>query len=283
MIIFFFSLPLFGIDLLPPEERYGRPRERIIEVERIVYEKSAPEKNGSGIDSSPAHGHYSTLNNQVSNSMDDYQRDAYILMQQLNQANERIRELTTKRGPIPHIVERNFSIMPLDEFRGIILNSALISNYSSEITVHSVEPNGPLQGATLDCSGSMLRKRIKVYCSRIIWRNDVKDIHAILRDGVDGVDAIKADEVWTGEEAEFLKASFATLAGGIFDSAKGRSRTDIGDVENAEAKNRVLGGLISVADENTQRSMRRTQQQEIVGVLEAGKMVTIQFLERLEL
>lgn len=267
-----------AISLLPPDERYGQPKREVVEVERVIHQRSAPNRDRA------RRRHTGRSNNRGldNNLNEDYKTDAYYLMEHLNNANEKIRKLTERRGLRPHVIEKGLHIMPLDEFKGIILNSALVSNHQSEITVVSLERDGPLQNAKLDCRGSVLRQRIKAYCSRIIWPDRVEDVRVLLRDGVDGVDAIKADEFWTGEEAEFLKASFATLAGGFFDSAKNRSRNDFGDVENAEAKNRLLEGLISVADDNTQKALGRTRQQQIVAVLEAGTKVTIQFLERVQ-
>jgi hypothetical protein len=247
-----------ALSVLPENMRYNQPQK--IYVDRVKETKSSQQREEK-------RDTVSAIGKQL---------DLYSEIERLRTEN---RELQKIRNPRPHVIEVPLSVRSLDEIHGTILNSSIVTSGSSEITIFSGASSGPLKNAKFDCTGHVEGQRVKAYCSRIILQDREIEAKILVRDGFDGAASIKPDKIWTGEEEEFLKMGFATFAGALFDSAKGRSRTAIGDTENQDAKNRTLDGLFGVAEQGQRQSQRNLQQIQTVAVLNSGKRVVLQFLE----
>lgn len=243
---------------LPESMRYNQPQK--IFIDRVT-EKNSAQLRDNQVDA-------------VSNVSKNL--DLYSELERLRSENKKLKK---NKNPKPHILEIPLTVRALDEISGSILNSSIVTAGSSEMIIYSGVKDGPLKNAKFDCTGQVEGQRVKAYCSRIILQDREIEARILVRDGFDGAASIKPDNIWTGEEEEFLKMGFATFAGALFDSAKNRSRTVIGDTENQDAKNRTLDGLFSVADQSQRQANSRRQGLQTVAVLNSGKEVILQFLE----
>lgn len=241
------------IKLLPDSKRYNQPQK--IYIDSVQEVRSATSRT-----------------TDVKIIREDHSKE----IERLKRENLKLRG-TGKSNPI--VINLPTKIRPLDEFKGVILNSTLVTSYDSEVVVVSSEKKGPLKGAKLDCTARLQGSRIKAYCTRAIYPNREIETKILLRDFTDGADVILPKKIWTSEESDFVKLGFSTFAAALFDSAKERSVTAIGDTENASSKNRTLDGLFGVADMGRRNTEKGLNEIKMAAVIESGTPVLIQFLE----
>lgn len=256
----FVSTAWAQLSILPESKRYNQPQ-------RIIVDRVSEVQSGNRRHTESRPVNLENINRQLE------------LLEEIERLKKEKHEIAKIRNPRPHIVEIPISVRTLDEFKGFILNSSLVTNTPSEITIYSGIKTGPLRNAKFDCRGQMEGYRVKAYCTRAILQDRGIDVKILVRDGVDGAASIKPSKVWTGEEEEFLKMGFSTFAAALFDSAKSRSRTIVGDSENHNSKNRTLDGLFGVADQGRQRAEKGLNSIQTVGVINSGTEVVLQVLE----
>jgi hypothetical protein len=180
-------------------------------------------------------------------------------------------------GPI--VIENYHKIKTLDSYSGILRDSLILTQSPSEVVIYADEKGGLLSDSKLRCKGGVFIQRVKIYCDLLVTTDKEFPVKVLIREKVDGASTLVPDKFYTGEEARFIKQSFASFFGGVMDASKDRSMTLNGEKELVNAKNKVYDGLFAIAD-NTESSLKKeTSDVQVAAVVNSGREVIIEFLE----
>ena len=180
-------------------------------------------------------------------------------------------------GPI--VVENNTKIKSLDSFAGIIKDSLLLTQNPSEVVIFFEEPNGLLFESKLRCLGSVFFQRVKIYCDLLITPNKELAVKVLIKEKLDGTTTLLPNKYYTGEEASFIKQSFSSFFAGAMDASKDRVLTPNGQEDLNNPKNKIYTGLFGIANNANSEVKNQAATNEIAAVIDAGRPVTIEFLE----
>ena len=180
---------------------------------------------------------------------------------------------------VPIIIERKSGIKTLDTFKGVLPDSLILTTSPSEVIVKSIENDGPLVDTKLRCMGSVVLQRAKIYCDLMVNPEKEIKVKVLIREDVDGASTLLPDKFYTGEEARFIKQSFAAMFSGAMDASKDRVLTDRGEEELVSAKNKIYEGLFSVGQNARQELRNEASNIEIAAVVNSGRRVRIEFLD----
>ncbi len=179
----------------------------------------------------------------------------------------------------PIVIENFHRIRSLDIFNGVLNDSLVLTDSPSEVIVTSKENGGPLADSKLRCKGSVFLQRVKIYCDLLVTQSREIPVRVLIREKFDGASTILPDKFYTGEEARFIKQSFASFFGGVIDGSKDRALTLSGEQEIVNSKNKVYDGLFSVADNAAGELKREANTVQVAAVVNSGREVRIEFLE----
>lgn len=184
-----------------------------------------------------------------------------------------------------HLIVRTKSdkITALSRFKGIILNSILATNSrAATFIVRLGSDANYLEGGELRCLGQSFDKRILSKCNLLVLDDAEYEVDIRLWD-LDGAEGIISDYTYSGAEKSFLTSSFASFMSGVLDTAKDRIATPFGEVSRNNGKNKVLSGLMGVADNARDRVEASGQENLTVSFANSGKEVLVFFNQSLTL
>lgn len=172
-------------------------------------------------------------------------------------------------------------ITALSRLPGLVLNSILATNSKPATFIVRLEKSADyLAGAELRCLGQSYDKRILSKCDLLVLDEQEYAVDIALWD-IDGAEGIIADYTYSGAEKSFLTSSFASFMQGVLDTARDRISTPFGEVTRSNGKNKVLGGLMGVADNTRERVARSGEENLSVSYLNSGKPVLVFFNQSL--
>lgn len=180
-------------------------------------------------------------------------------------------------GPI--VIENYHKIRTLDSYNGIIKDSLVLTQGPSEVVIYADEKGGLLNDSKLRCKGGVFIQRVKIYCDLLVTPDKEFPVKVLIREKVDGSSTLVPDKFYTGEEARFIKQSFASFFGGVMDASKDRSMTLSGEKELVNAKNKVYDGLFAIADNTESGLKKEANDVQVAAVVNSGREVRIEFLE----
>ncbi|MEX0799362.1 MAG: hypothetical protein WEB87_05105 [Bacteriovoracaceae bacterium] len=173
-------------------------------------------------------------------------------------------------------------LLALTRLRGVLLNSALATNLRPTTMIVRLGKQEYFESAELRCHGTSYGKRIQAKCDLLVTDTRQYQIDAQIWD-LDGAEGLIADEFYSGEEKAFLTSSFASFFEGVMDGARDRILTPYGETTRVNAKNKVLSGLMGVAN-NTNKKIKESSEKNIqVALVNAGKEVIVFLDKQLEL
>lgn len=179
----------------------------------------------------------------------------------------------------PIILERSVGIRSLDTFKGVLTDSLILTRSASEVIVKSSETDGPLENAKLRCLGGVVLQRVKIYCDLLVTPYKEHRVRVLIREDSDGASTLLPDKYYTGEEARFIKQSFASMFAGAMDASKERFLSDRGQEELVNSKNKIYEGLFNVGKNAQSELDRNASEVEIAAVVNSGRAVRIEFIE----
>lgn len=180
-------------------------------------------------------------------------------------------------GPI--VIENYHRIKTLDSFSGILRDSLVLTQSPSEVVVYADESSGLLHGSKLRCQGGVYIQRVKIYCDLLVTADREYPVKVLIREKTDGTSSLVPDKYYTGEEARFIKQSFASFFGGVMDASKERTLTLNGEKDLVNAKNKVYDGLFSISENAGNELKKEVNEVQVAAVINSGREVRIEFLE----
>ena len=199
-----------------------------------------------------------------SNRMDE-------LAKRLIEEDQKLAELLRRQERSLIVRTKSDKITALSRFKGIILNSILATNSKSATFIVRLGSDANyLEGAELRCLGQSFDKRILSKCNLLVIDDEEYEVDIRLWD-LDGAEGIISDYTYSGAEKSFLTSSFASFMSGVLDTAKDRIVTPFGEVSRNNGKNKVLSGLMGVADNAQDRVEASGQENLVVSFANSGK------------
>ena len=180
-------------------------------------------------------------------------------------------------GPI--VIENYHKIRSLDSYNGILKDSLVLTQSPSEVVIYADEKGGLLNDSKLRCKGGVFIQRFKIYCDLLVTQDKEFPVKVLIREKLDGSSTLVPDKFYTGEEARFIKQSFASFFGGVMDASKDRSMTLNGEKDLVNAKNKVYDGLFAIADNSESELKKEANEVQVAAVINSGREVRIEFLE----
>ncbi len=194
-----------------------------------------------------------------------------------------ILELLQKSEKRVIVRKKEEKITALTRVRGILLNSVLALNVKpSKFIVRINSKSSDLDGAELRCLGFSFEKRVPSQCDLLVMDDEEYDVDVDIWD-LDGAEGIIADYYYSGEEKSFLTSSFASFLGATFDVAKGGVSSPIGTINQNTAKNKIMDGLSSIADNAKSKVIESGEQNLTISYVNSGKEVLVFFNKSLKL
>jgi hypothetical protein len=180
-------------------------------------------------------------------------------------------------GPI--VIENYHKIRTLDSYNGILRDSLILTQGPSEVVIYADEKGGLLNDSKLRCKGGVFIQRVKIYCDLLVTPDKEFPVKVLIREKVDGSSTLVPDKFYTGEEARFIKQSFASFFGGVMDASKDRTLTLNGEKELVNAKNKIYNGMFAIADNSENELKKEANDVQVAAVVNSGREVRIEFLE----
>lgn len=182
-------------------------------------------------------------------------------------------------GPI--VIENYHKIKTLDSYSGILKDSLILTQSPSEVVVYAEESGGLLNASKLRCKGGVYIQRVKIYCDLLVTPDREYPVKVLIREKVDGSSTLLPDKFYTGEEARFIKQSFASFFGGVMDASKERTLTLNGEKDLVNPKNKVFDGLFAISEDAGNELKKDANEVPVAAVINSGREVRIEFLEGL--
>ena len=202
--------------------------------------------------------------------------DAKILSKMLER-NKRIEKLLKNKSAAPVIWDQREKILTGKVFRGTLLNSIVSTNLKSPVLVKAHRHQGLPPGTKFSCLAVTKHKRVHSLCNRLITTNKEMSINAqvLNLDGSAGL----IGEYEDGKEDLIAGAVMSDFAQGVLSASKTRITTQIGQVEDASLRNKILEGLIQSGETTTDVLLSDMKDAEPVVTVQAGTEVLIYFQE----
>ena len=157
-----------------------------------------------------------------------------------------------------------------------------MNTHPAKFIVRLSGDNELISAGELRCLGYSYEKRVPARCDLLVVEGIEYQVDVDIWD-LDGAEGIIADYFYAGEEKAFLTSSFASFMQGVLDVAKDRITTPFGNTTRPNAKNKVLGGLMGVA-ENAQTKVLESGEQNLqIAYINSGKKILAFFNQALNL
>jgi len=199
-----------------------------------------------------------------------------LLNKLLNQDIEisKILERSQRRLIVRKKVEK---IRSFSRFKGTLLESIIATNKKPTSFLVRLHPNGSFLGeAEVQCTGMSFNKRVTNKCQLLVSEDGEYEVNVVIKD-LDGAEGIIADEYYTGEEGNFLTSSLSAFFSGVMDATKDRILTPFGESTKSNAKNKVLGGLMNVAEHTNSKIAESSERNLNISFVNSGKEVIVFF------
>lgn len=195
--------------------------------------------------------------------------------------DKQIASLLEKQKEKVILKKSNDKISALTRLRGTLLNSVLAMNIRPAKFIVRIDSDLPeLESGELRCLGIGLDKRVPTKCDLLVLDGEEYPVDVEIWD-LDGAEGIISDYFYSGEEKSFLTSSLASFLQGTLDVAKDRISTPFGNVDQNNAKNRVLGGLIGIAENARKETSESGEQTLTISYINSGKEVLVFFNQSL--
>ena len=174
-------------------------------------------------------------------------------------------------------------VLALTRVKGVLLNSVIAMNVKpSKFIVRISDEREELEDGEIRCLGYSFQKRVPAHCDLLVIDDQEYKIDVDIWD-LDGAEGIIADYFYSGEEKAFLTSSFASFLQGVLNVAKDRISGPFGQVTKSNAKNTLLGGLSSVAENAGKKIVQSGERKLSMSFVNSGKEVLVFFNQTLKL
>lgn len=210
-------------------------------------------------------------------------REMIELNQKILESERQNTILLERQAKTLQVRRKDDKILALTRVHGVVLNSILAMNtHPSKFIVRLGDDNELLSMGELRCSGYCFEKRVPAKCDLLVIGEQEYQVDVDIWD-LDGAEGVIADYFYDGEEKAFLTSSFASFMQGVLDVGKDRITTPFGDTARDNAKNKVLGGLMGVAD-NVQKRIADSGEKNLqIAYIDSGKKILAFFNQTLTL
>ena len=166
--------------------------------------------------------------------------------------------------------------------KGRLLNSVVSTNLDSPVIVELLPNKYFPDGTRVICKANTKHSRIHSHCSKLITPEVGEDEYSLSASllNLDGSAGIKPDEI-SNEEEKYVVGEIVRQ--GIKSATtwgQALQETAIGDMPDANAKNRLLNGIGGAIDASSNISTRKMQTLESKALAIAGKEIFVYFEER---
>ena len=127
--------------------------------------------------------------------------------------DQEITEILEKYEKSPIIKKQTQKVAALSRYKGTLLNSVIATDVKPAKFIVRID-SGPLKKAELRCLGHSFQQRVPSRCDLLVLKNVSYDVDVEIWD-LDGAEGMIADKYYSGEEKEFLSASFASFFQGV--------------------------------------------------------------------
>ena len=174
-------------------------------------------------------------------------------------------------------------ILALTRVPGLLLNSIVAMNIKPSQFVVKIDSNiEEIHGGEIRCLGHGFERRVLANCDLLVVDDQEFKVDLDIW-GIDGAEGITADYYHSGEEKAFISSSFASFLEGVLDSTKDRIMTPFGETNRNNAKNKIMGGLMGVAQNVRSKINQAGEQKLSISFVNSGKKVIIFFNKTLNL
>ena len=163
----------------------------------------------------------------------------------------------------------------LTRIKGILLNSVVATNRKTTTLIIKLDENEFFEDSEVRCLGLSYGKRVIGACDLVVTDKEYQ-VEAQLWD-MDGAEGIISDQFYDGSEKEFLTSSFASFFAGVLDGAKDRIVTPFGESTRTNTKNKVLGGLMGIANNANSKIKQSADKNLQIALINSGKPVYVFF------
>ena len=205
------------------------------------------------------------------------------LLGQLISEDNKLFEILERQERNVIVRKKDDKVTTLRRVKGVVLNSILAMNIKpSQFIVRLGSDDNLLEGAEVRCFGYSFQKRVLAHCNLLVLNDEEYEVDLDVWD-LDGAGGIIADYFYSGEEKAFLTSSLASFLQGVLDVAKDRIATPFGEANRNNAKNKVMGGLMSTAN-NVRETIEESGEKNLtIAYVNSGKEVLIFFNKSLKL
>ena len=201
-------------------------------------------------------------------------------LEKLMLQDEKIMDLLKKQEKTLIVRRKREKVLSLSRFKGTLLNSVLATNIKPSKFIVKTEIEGRDE-AEIRCMGHSFDRRVLGHCDLLV--SDGKEYFVDVDIwGLDGAEGIIADYHYSGEEKAFLTGSLSVFLEGVLEASKDRVMTPYGQISKGQAKNNILNGFASMAQ--NARSKIKTSGEQTLSILfiNAGKDVLVFFNKTLD-
>jgi len=169
------------------------------------------------------------------------------------------------------------TIRSFSRFKAVLLESIIATNRKPTSFLVRFKPNDSFLGeAEVQCSGMSFNKRVTNKCQLLVSEEGEYEVNVVVKD-LDGAEGIIADSYYTGEEGNFLTSSLSSFFSGVMDATKDKILTPFGESTKINAKNKVLGGLMNVAQQANSKIAESKDRNLNISFVNSGKEVIVFF------
>lgn len=195
--------------------------------------------------------------------------------------DKKIMELLKRQEDSLIIRKKSDKIIALTRLKGMVLNSVIASNLTPTKFVVRIDEGGDVEGE-LGCVAHAFERRILGHCNLLVMDEEEFKVDISIW-GLDGAEGVIADKIYSGEEATFISSSFAAFLQGVLDASKDRIMTPFGETTRSNAKNKISGGLLNIADNVKNRIIESGNKVIKMNFINSGKRVVLFFNKTLDL
>ena len=202
-------------------------------------------------------------------------------LKKLLEQDKRIERLLAKQAANVIMRRKEEKVTALSRYRGVLLNSVIAMNVKPAKFIVKVQ-EGELDGGELRCLGYSFERRVTSRCDLLVKDGKEYQVDVELWD-MDGADGVIADYYYSGEEKAFISSSFASFMEGVLEVSKERIKTPFGEIGRNHAKNKILNGLSTIAEDARKKIVESGEKKIAISYVNSGKEVLIFFNQTVNL
>lgn len=199
------------------------------------------------------------------------------ILSQILERNKRIQKLLERKTKRPVIWDQRERILTGKVFRGTLLNSIYSTNLKSPVLVKAWPEQGLPPNSKFSCFAITKHKRVHTLCNKLITDSKEVAVNAqvLNMDGSAGL----IGEYDDGKDDLIAGAVMSNFAQGVLSASKSTITTQIGQVEDASLRNKVLEGLIQSGETTSEILLEDMKNAEPIVKVPAGTKVLVYFQE----